>query len=199
MQEDNSKFNLINIHSKITNHTLITTSMIVATAALILITIFVKEYLHNRRIKKKKTTHELIELKELRNQQSNNDPSREYMAAPHTYPGRQAPMDTRDHNYTGWQMQAPGHTRQYLPMDTSQPSTYYGWDNNFKQLNAYDPYMMAPGPSTRHEPLDTYTPAPGPSTRHEPQADTTNTTRALTHSPPQDKEDQEKPGKQWKK
>ena len=85
-QDDNSKFNLINIHSKISNHTRIMTSTVIATAAIILISILIKEYLHNRRIKKRKTTNEQYEMRDLRNQ--NSDPSREHLAPPHTYQGR---------------------------------------------------------------------------------------------------------------
>ena len=55
MITDDSKLNLVNLHMKVTNHTIITTTTMVACGIIIIITISIKENLANKRRKKQKT------------------------------------------------------------------------------------------------------------------------------------------------
>ena len=196
-QDDFSRFNMINLHYKITNHTIITTSAIVAIGVIIVIIFVIKEILHNKRIKKQKTTHKnQYEMRPM-----HTDPPRDHLAAPHTYQGRQVPRRDNDHTYLGWRAQAPVPSRQYdseapgpsRQFDSGAQVTAYYSNEAPQQYLAFDPFLICPpGPSRGHDNTDTYSPEP------EPQSEKGNT-RALTHSPPQDPEAENRSGRKWRK
>ena len=98
---DSSRLNMVNLHYHVTNHTIITTSMMVVVGLIILISISVKGYTSHKRRKQDK-----------RYRERSNRSSRDYSQAMATNGMWEAPRPS--------QMETSWMSRQYMPTQGTQ-------------------------------------------------------------------------------
>ena len=115
---DSSRLNLVNLHYRVTNHTIITTSTMVVVGCILLISIFAKGYVsHQKKRKRDKRSRE-------RSRERSNHSSRDFtqaFATNGTWHMDQGWMPRQQMAAQGWAPSAVQHQPPHQPPPGAQP------------------------------------------------------------------------------